>query len=191
MLSYPNMGGASKELQHPSLVTLAKLAEKAGLDLRILVLTRDARDLLASTTEHRGFGEVNKQAEQLADNAAVLSSQLRLIDGGFVACMHLEQLGTAATWTQPRVQGAGAAARETSSAEEGDANISYAEWLHPRIDESMVNRMLGSWKASKTHGNKETNILRTDPHVRDLAAAIALLEHDAGCPVDRSKWVYS
>ena len=66
MLSYPNMGGASKELQHPSLVTLAKLAEKAGLDLRILVLTRDARDLLASTTEHRGFGEVNKQVEQLA-----------------------------------------------------------------------------------------------------------------------------
>ena len=110
MLSYPNMGGQSKELQHPNLVTLAKLAEKAGLDLRILVLTRDARDLLASTTEHRGFGGVNKQAEQLADNAAVLSSQLRLIDRSFVECMHLEQLGTKATWMQPRVQGAAGAA---------------------------------------------------------------------------------
>ena len=133
-----------------------------------------------------------KQAKQLAEYAAVLSSQLRLIDRSFVECMHLEQLGTKATWMQPRVQGAaGAAAGGTSPAKEDDANISYAEWLHPRIDESMVNHMLGSWKASKTHGNKETNILRTDPHVRDLSAAIALLEHDAGCPVDHSKWMYS
>jgi hypothetical protein len=45
---YPNFNGPNKPLQHPDLVLLAKVAEHADIDLRIVYLRRDALDLLRS-----------------------------------------------------------------------------------------------------------------------------------------------
>ena len=97
-MSYPTMGGARKQLQHPDMHILARLAEEAGIDLRIILLTRDANDIAVSTTQHREFGSFNDQIEILTDNAAALTSQIHLIDPAFVMCLRYLNLGDAEWW---------------------------------------------------------------------------------------------
>lgn len=93
--SYPTLGGDKKQLQHPDLHLIAKLAEEAGVDLRVLVLTRNPYAIAKSTTENRLFGGgFNEEIEMLTENAAAITSQLNLID----------PVRTHKAWHTPRAQ---------------------------------------------------------------------------------------
>lgn len=55
-MSFPNYGGEDKPLQYVDVRLLAEEAERAGIDLRVIYMSRPATDILVSTTEHRQFG---------------------------------------------------------------------------------------------------------------------------------------
>eukprot|EP00750_Incisomonas_marina_P023655 INCI5049.6.p1 GENE.INCI5049.6~~INCI5049.6.p1 ORF type:complete len:289 (-),score=57.53 INCI5049.6:69-935(-) len=81
MMSYPNFGGPLKVLQHPNIRLLAELAEKAGVDLRIIVMLRDPLALLASTVLKRHFVESAEIGmEVLLRNFEILVQQLVMLD---------------------------------------------------------------------------------------------------------------
>mmetsp|Transcript_21987 Transcript_21987/g.31583 ORF Transcript_21987/g.31583 Transcript_21987/m.31583 type:complete len:323 (-) Transcript_21987:225-1193(-) len=92
MLSYPNFNFDSKALSHPDVFVMAKLAESAGIDFRIIVMLRGSEAILVSTIS-RGFG-FNQEPMVLVDNAAVLYSQLKLIDRRFFFCLEYEKIPT-------------------------------------------------------------------------------------------------
>ena len=56
MLSYPNFNGPEKTLQYVDLRLVAEEAERAGIDLRIIYLTRAAKSILISDTMHNDYG---------------------------------------------------------------------------------------------------------------------------------------
>lgn len=56
MMSYPNFNGNLKALQYVDFKVLAEEAEHAGVDLRIVYLTRSAPDILISDTKHNNYG---------------------------------------------------------------------------------------------------------------------------------------
>ncbi|CAM9391429.1 unnamed protein product, partial [Phaeothamnion confervicola] len=74
-LSFPSFFGADKPLQHVDVRLLARVAEEAGADLRVLLLHRDAGDALRSTVR-RGFGTPMHQARVLLINARALHAML-------------------------------------------------------------------------------------------------------------------
>ena len=86
MMSYPNYGGRNKAIRHPDIHMLARLAEEAGVDLRIVVILRDPLHIMVSTTVNRHFNKYETQLRILADNQAVLLQQLREIDRRFWVC---------------------------------------------------------------------------------------------------------
>jgi hypothetical protein len=93
MLSYPNFMAENKALDHPDIVPIVQIAEKVGLDFRVLVLQRSAAEILAST-KSRDFAQNNHlEAKILVDNAAALYSQLKLIDRKFFYCVQYRDLG--------------------------------------------------------------------------------------------------
>ena len=123
--------------------THGRARTQVGVDLRILVLSRDPRDTVASSVR-RGFGHAILQSEALADNAAVLATQLQLIDSRFFMCVHTEMLGDVSSWSRFRttphnndndVVLKGSAAKRTTN----------AEWLHPLIGPAEVSKMVGKW----------------------------------------------
>lgn len=57
MMSYPNFNGVDKALQYVDFRVMAEEAERAGIDLRIVYLTRMARSILISDTQHNNYGE--------------------------------------------------------------------------------------------------------------------------------------
>ena len=93
MMSYPTLGGPDKVLHRPDVRVLAELAEEAGVDLRVVVLQRNALDILMSTTIHRKFGSDTHEASVLADNALALAAQLRAVDSAFFECVDLAARG--------------------------------------------------------------------------------------------------
>lgn len=56
MMSYPNFNGQEKTLQYVDFRLLAEEAERAGVDVRFVFLTRSARSILVSDTEHNNYG---------------------------------------------------------------------------------------------------------------------------------------
>lgn len=86
MMSYPNFGGNNKAIRHPDVHLLARLAEQAGVDLRVVVIIRDPASILVSTTINRNFNPFHIQLRVLADNQAILLQQLREIDRRFWVC---------------------------------------------------------------------------------------------------------
>jgi hypothetical protein len=92
MLSYPNFGGPLKIFQYPDVRLLAEVAERAEVDLRIVVLHREAADLLHSTTGHRHFARYGQEAIALAHSARVLAAQLRSMDREFFLCVPYSRL---------------------------------------------------------------------------------------------------
>ena len=86
----------TKPLDHPDVFALAAMAEAAGLDLRIVLLQRDAEELLDSLTRHHvGGGAYHHiQYKILIANAAALYMQLMLIDRAFFYCLPYSQLVT-------------------------------------------------------------------------------------------------
>ena len=69
------------------MVDLATAAEAAGVDLRILLLQRPAKDILISTTVKRHFGNPMHEMLVLSDNAATLHSELEALDPAFFRCV--------------------------------------------------------------------------------------------------------
>lgn len=57
MMSYPNFNGIAKSVQYVDFRILAEEAERAGVDLRIIYLSRPARDVIVSDTKHNNYGE--------------------------------------------------------------------------------------------------------------------------------------
>eukprot|EP01036_Dinobryon_divergens_P028576 gene28576-37540_t len=80
MFSYPNFNGKFKSLDHPDIYQLAILAEQ-----------RNAVSILRSV-ERRDFGHEEEEPKILIDNAAVLYTQLSLLDRRFFFCLDYEQL---------------------------------------------------------------------------------------------------
>jgi hypothetical protein len=90
MLSYPNLNGMDKSLNHPDAFALSAIAESVGLDFRVVVLQRSAAAILRST-ERRAFGGI-EEPRILIDNAAALYTQLKLLDRRFYHCVQYERL---------------------------------------------------------------------------------------------------
>lgn len=115
MMSYPNFLGKQRAFDHINLPVLASLAEKAGIDLRVLVLARDPLEILVSTTIHRVFDTRPVQAAVLADNAAVLAAELQLLDPEFFMCVPYDEIGVDDWWNKQI------------------GTYSRASWLHPKL----------------------------------------------------------
>ena len=93
MMSYPNYGGEDKSLHHPDVLSLARAAERAGADVRVVLLMRDALGTVVSDTVHMHYGGKGgasggseREERILIDNAAALLAQTMLVDRRFVAC---------------------------------------------------------------------------------------------------------
>ena len=87
MMSYPNGAGEDRTLHHPDVHLLSRLAESAAVDLRLLVLQRDASSILTSTVIHREFdGSAFHESLILSDAAFALQGQLSMLDQEFYHC---------------------------------------------------------------------------------------------------------
>ncbi|CAK9045180.1 Uncharacterized protein SCF082_LOCUS25549 [Durusdinium trenchii] len=91
MMSYPNFEGVDRATQNPDIFELAKLAEAAGVDLRIVLLTRHPSDLVQS--EMKNLHEINKvqAVRKISTSMALLSEQLNFLDPSFVECWRYEE----------------------------------------------------------------------------------------------------
>jgi len=103
MQSYPNFNGKQKIYNHPSIQDIARAAENAKVDLRILVLARPSKAILRSTTKNRHIATESTETLILAHNAAILSAQLQLIDPRFYICMPYLQLANYSFWLASHV----------------------------------------------------------------------------------------
>lgn len=92
MMSYPNFNHITKSLDHPDVFVMASAAERAGLDFRILVLSRKTTDVLASTKRRHIGGAIEPYI--LIDNASILYAQLAMLDQRFFYCIQYERLST-------------------------------------------------------------------------------------------------
>jgi len=90
MFSYPE---SNDPKHHPNVYTLALLAEEVGVDLRIVVQHRHPAPQLVSLSVHRNFLPLPSQAHQMTNQAAMLNSQLSLIDPQFFVCAGFDSLG--------------------------------------------------------------------------------------------------
>ena len=88
-MAYPSYTGAFKPMDRPDVHTLALLAELAGLDLRIVVLQRSARDVILPRL-HRKFSS----PKILIDNAAALYQQLSMLHPDFFYCVDYDSMTT-------------------------------------------------------------------------------------------------
>lgn len=57
LLSYPNFKGPEKASQYVDLKMLAEETERAGIDLRIIYLTRSARSIMISNVIHNNYAD--------------------------------------------------------------------------------------------------------------------------------------
>ena len=90
MMSYPNLFGVDRALQYPNVHALAKLAEDAGVDLRIVLLVRHPGSIVRSGLK-RHFEKTQMHAIKMYTLAlALLSAQLSLLDPSFFACWRYE-----------------------------------------------------------------------------------------------------
>lgn len=134
MMSYPNYNGKNKPLDHPDIFVMAALAELAGLDLRVLILQRSAKEILASN-DHRNIGGA-VEPHIMVDNAAALYSQMLLMDHSFYHCMQFRELG-ALTPQQKE---------------------SLATFIHPTLVPPIIDQMLSAVHYSENSVHKQMNI---------------------------------
>lgn len=83
MLSYPDK---NSKLYHPDLVSLSRAAVEAAADLRVIVLHRDPAPMLVSLSINRKLLPLALEAQQMANQAAILYSQLSTIDPNYFLC---------------------------------------------------------------------------------------------------------
>ncbi|CAM9131216.1 unnamed protein product [Scytosiphon promiscuus] len=93
MMSFPNFTGSDKPLQYVDLRILAAEAERAGIDVRLIYMTRSARNILLSDTQHRHFGGgFTRETRTLINNAAVIDSVFRELHPDFTTCFSYENI---------------------------------------------------------------------------------------------------
>lgn len=90
MLSYPNYDGVNRNLHNPDLHILAAIAESAGIDLRLLVLQRSAKELYESVIDRF---TLPTPLMGMANSATNLFSQLYRIDPAFYSCVPYHDVG--------------------------------------------------------------------------------------------------
>ena len=90
MMSYPNFGGPDRLIQNPDMFTLAKLAEAAGIDLRIVLLTRHPASLVRSELARSYEKDLTHAVRKVSMTMALLSEQLDLLDPAYVTCWTYE-----------------------------------------------------------------------------------------------------
>ena len=92
-MSFPSFRGKHTSIQLPDMVLLASLAEQAGADLRILLLTRSTTSVLRSVLL-RGFDGQNMrlQSTMQTSGAMAMNAQLAALDARFVACVDHQAL---------------------------------------------------------------------------------------------------
>lgn len=99
MMSYPDQ---NSKIHHPDLISLTRAAAETAVDLRIVVMHRDPAPSLVSLSLHRGFISAPEEAQQMGNQAAILSAQLQSIDSSFYMCTAYtdvyDQAETLAQW---------------------------------------------------------------------------------------------
>lgn len=91
MLSYPNgLKDDLRNLNRPDMAVMGTLAEAARLDIRMIILVREASAVLNSTLDHRHFGK--QQPQILVANAESMYAQQRLLHRAFYRCVHYDDL---------------------------------------------------------------------------------------------------
>jgi len=154
MLSYPNFGGPNKALNHPDVFLLAAMAERVGIDFRVLVLQRNANEILKSTIK-RGFGGP-EESRILLDNAAALYAQLRLLDRNFFHCLDYNDLFAL------RING-------SSQPIMKDKKNRLAQFMHPIVVPPLIDAMLQ--KVNPVSGASSESLSK-----RNMTANMALSE---------------
>lgn len=93
MMSYPNFGDPDKVLRWGAdLPVLARLVDAdAQRDLRIVVLLREPRSLLASVLRQALYPSPHVAIRSLTLQLALLHGQLRQLDRSFVACFDFDE----------------------------------------------------------------------------------------------------
>ena len=91
MMSYPNLLGIDRALQNPDVRALANLAERAGVDLRIVLLVRHPASVVHSGLK-RGFEKkgLMHAIKTYTSTLSLLNAQLSLLDPSFIACWRYE-----------------------------------------------------------------------------------------------------
>ena len=168
MMSYPTGGGEKKCLQIPDIRELAKLAEEAGVDFRVIVLSRDYEDISRSVTK-RGFGTSSVvETEDLTVAAAMLASQVQLIDPAFVMCVRYTNLGNLGWWRKP-----------FNGAVSGKV-VTHAQWL--LNDARWINRAVKAVRPPKNVSWPDAHEWGVGkPHMQQLGAAVSLVDRVARC----------
>jgi hypothetical protein len=146
-MTYPMGEKDDRSVFHPDMRILAQLADENGMDLRILVLLRDAQDTMhASLAESTfGFQNIQKPSEEprnLVNNADVLYSQLSNIDQKFYKCVDYEQLAT----------------------QDPVAIKELLEYVHPAlVDDSLEKPMLAAMAAEVPKSRKMASDNKREP----------------------------
>mmetsp|Transcript_58777 Transcript_58777/g.164057 ORF Transcript_58777/g.164057 Transcript_58777/m.164057 type:complete len:693 (-) Transcript_58777:33-2111(-) len=115
--SWPNGHGshiARKNHMRPSIPLLAEAAERAGADLRVLVLQRNAVDTLTAVCVHRiDLEPCALMADTLAANAQALANDLGQIDSAFYlpTCMTYGDLDSITKAIEAAIAGSAAGKR--------------------------------------------------------------------------------
>ena len=171
--SYPNFGGPLKHLHHPDMRQLAQLCEEARVDLRVVVMLRDALSILRSTNRRRMGGSSWSEASVLALNADVLAGQIHMISPDFIMCCELDQLGSQErTWD--------VLAPFLHSNLTAFTPRIVAAMHPPRTSPSIAEE--GAYKVDE-HGNLQRPIAA---HERQLASSVQRLRSACG---ERRTWV--
>ena len=92
MMSYPSFQFKDKALDHPDVYALALFAEKSNLDFRVIVLCRQAADILKSTAKRKFGTPLEPEPRVLVDNAAALYTQMKLMDPRFFLSFDFDSL---------------------------------------------------------------------------------------------------
>ena len=105
------------------------------------------------------------EATVLADNAAVLSTQLLSIDHQFFHCLRYEELGEPTSWA------------------------TFLSFLHP--EQAFLEKMLSAFQSpqEKPEGPAEKNFSHpeSDPYIAHFQAAVDVL--NSVCDLDYSKFI--
>jgi hypothetical protein len=145
-MTYP-MGEKDRAAFHPDMWMLAQLAEENGMDLRILVLLRDAQDtmdasLAESTFAYENMPKPPEEPRNLVNNADVLYSQLDKIDKKFYTCVDYEKL----------------------AAQDPVAIQDLLEYVHPALmDDSLEKPMLAAMAAEVPKSRKMASDNKREP----------------------------
>lgn len=92
MLSYPNNG---HRLDHPDTRTLARLAEEAGVDFRVVWMTRDATSNIQSGAHRFSHaGNVWSWGRLMGNQLDFATSEIHMLENGFFTCVDFSQIRT-------------------------------------------------------------------------------------------------